>query len=71
MLPELTKRLHTLRAKKRVSMNRVSARLGIDINVEKPELLRPVLAADRKQPSHFAFPVPQSGKLLTVLNNIF
>jgi len=47
-------------------MNVVSARLGIDINVGKPELLRPVLAADRKHPSHFAFPVP-SGMFLIVL----
>jgi len=57
-LPELMNKLHLLKAKKRVPMEKVSARLGIDIKMDKPSLLRHV--GGEKKPSltsRCAFPV--------------
>lgn len=52
-LPELVKKLR-LKAKKRVQMENVSERLGIDIRMDKPSLLQHT--TEKKEMQTFAFP---------------
>jgi len=54
-LPDLLKLVRRLRAKKRVSMLQVSARLGISVSVDKPPILS--RTATRPAPTRYAFPL--------------
>ena len=54
-LPDMPKLLHRLCAKKRVSMLKVSARLGITVDTDKPAILARTSA--RPAPARYAFPV--------------
>jgi len=53
-LPELVKKLRLLKAKKRVQMENVSERLGIDVKMDKPSLFQHT--AEKKESQKFAFP---------------
>jgi metastasis-associated protein MTA len=55
-LPELLKKVRQLKARKRIPMVLVSARLGIDVHVDKPALLHRPPTSDVKRPVKYAFP---------------
>jgi len=56
-LPNLLKKVKQLQARKRATMMLVSARLGIDVHVDKPALLnRSPPSTDPKPPMKYAFP---------------
>ena len=57
-LPDLQKLVRRLRAKKRVPMTQVSARLGISIDTEKPAIL--ARSSTKPAPTRYAFPVPST-----------
>jgi len=54
-LPELTMGLRLSREKRRVAMDAVSARLGVDVAVDKPVLLQHT-AKRQTSPLYCAFP---------------
>ena len=54
-LPELAKGLQLSRGKRRVAMDAVSARLGVDVDVDKPVLLQHT-AKKQTTPLFCAFP---------------
>jgi len=70
-LPELAKGLQLCRGKRRVAMDAVSARLGVNVDVDKPVLLQHT-AKKQTAPAYCAFPrrtIPLPGKKqVTTLN---
>jgi len=54
-LPELAKGLQLSRGKRRIAMDTVSARLGVDVAVDKPVLLQHT-AKKQTAPQYCAFP---------------